>query len=350
MSQEQGSMRITLTTATLVKIIVVLFCLYFAYLIRDILAILFVSVILSSAFDPWVDWMQKKGLPRALGISLIYIALLLIITLTFYLMIPPMIGQFNQLMADLPIYTGRFNEFLSGLKSYAASNNWLDQVNNSLSGATSSLQNAASGLFSTLYNIVGGIFSLVIILVITFYMVVEQGAIRKLIWSLTPENKQSYIMDLFNRMQIKIGLWLRGQLILCLAIFALTYVGLLMLGVKYALILALIAGLTEFIPYLGPLLGAVPAVFIAFTQSPALALFVIILYIVIQQIENNILVPKIMEKAVGMNPIISIAVLIAGFSIAGVMGALLSIPVATAALVVFDDLIHKKRSKEKVMV
>jgi predicted PurR-regulated permease PerM len=265
-------------------------------------------------------------------------------------MIPPMIGQFNQLMADLPIYTGRFNEFLSGLKSYAASNNWLDQVNNSLSGATSSLQNAASGLFSTLYNIVGGIFSLVIILVITFYMVVEQGAIRKLIWSLTPENKQSYIMDLFNRMQIKIGLWLRGQLILCLAIFALTYVGLLMLGVKYALILALIAGLTEFIPYLGPLLGAVPAVFIAFTQSPALALFVIILYIVIQQIENNILVPKIMEKAVGMNPIISIAVLIAGFSIAGVMGALLSIPVATAALVVFDDLIHKKRSKEKVMV
>ncbi len=350
MSQEQGSMRITLTTATLVKIIVVLFCLYFAYLIRDILAILFVSVILSSAFDPWVDWMQKKGLPRALGISLIYIALLLIITLTFYLMIPPMIGQFNQLMADLPIYTGRFNEFLSGLKSYAASNNWLDQVNNSLSGATSSLQNATSGLFSTLYNIVGGIFSLVIILVITFYMVVEQGAIKKLIWSLTPENKQSYVMDLFNRMQIKIGLWLRGQLILCLAIFALTYVGLLMLGVKYALILALIAGLTEFIPYLGPLLGAVPAVFIAFTQSPALALFVIILYIVIQQIENNILVPKIMEKAVGMNPIISIAVLIAGFSIAGVMGALLSIPVATAALVVFDDLIHKKRSKEKVMV
>jgi len=350
MSEEKSSMRITLTTGTLVKIIVVLFCLYFAYLIQDILAILFVSVVFSSAMDPFVDWMQKKNIPRALGISLIYVVLLFIISAMVYLIIPPIMNQFNQLLVDLPNYIDHFNGFLSSFKSYTASHGWLEQIKNSLGSMTTSLQSAAGGVFSTLYNIVGGIFSLIIILVITFYMVVEEKAIRKLIWSLTPENKQNHVMELFNRIQIKMGLWFRGQLILCLIIFAMTYVCLLVLGVKYALILALIAGFTEFIPYLGPLIGAVPAVFLAFSQSPTLAFFVAIVYIVVQQVENNFLVPKIMEKAVGMNPIISIVVLMIGFSIGGIMGALLSIPVATAALVIFDDIIHKKRSKEKELV
>ena len=151
-------------------------------------------------------------------------------------------------------------------------------------------------------------------------------------------------MDVFNRMQKKLGLWLRGQLILCLVIFILTYIGLLILGVKYALIIAVIAGLTEFIPYLGPVLGAIPAVFIAFTQSPTLALFTAILYIIIQQIENNFLVPKIMQKAVGLNPIVSIVAIMIGFSVGGVVGALLSIPVATAGTVLVEDMLHNKHA------
>jgi len=129
-----------------------------------------------------------------------------------------------------------------------------------------------------------------------------------------------------------------------LTIFVLDFVGLWILGVKYALILALIAGITEFIPYLGPILGAIPAVFLAFTQSPILALFTAILFFIVQQLENNLLVPKIMEKAVGLNPIVSIVALMIGFSIDGVVGALLSIPIATAATVIIEDLLHKKHA------
>lgn len=350
MSAEKSSMRITLTTGTLVKIIVVLFCLYFAYLIQDILAILFVSVVLSSSMDPWVDWMQKKGIPRSIGISFIYVILLFILGLTIYLIIPPMVNQFNQLLADFPSYVDHFNNAISGLRSYTAAHGWLDQIKNSVGSVATNLQGAAGGVFSTLYNIVGGFFSLIIILVITFYMVVEENAIRKLVWSLTSEDKQDHVMELFKRIELKMGLWFRGQLILCFIIFAMSYAGLSILGVKYALILALIAGFTEFIPYLGPLLGAVPAIFLAFSQSPTLAIFVAILYIIIQQVENTFLVPKIMEKAIGMNPIISIVVLMVGFSVGGVMGALLSIPVATAALVIFDDIIHKKNTKAKELV
>ena len=337
-------MRITLTTSSLVRILVVLLCLYFAYLIQDILAILFVSIILSSSMEPSIEWMEKKKIPRVLAISIIYIILVGVIGLSLYLIIPAIVTQFGQLASDFPMYVDRVQSMLSGLRDYTASHGWLDNITSSLGSATSSLQAAAGGIFTTIYNFFGAIFSAIIILVITFYMAAEKNAIRKLVWSLTPEHKQDYVMSVFNRMQRKIGLWMRAQLILCLVIFALTYVGLTAIGVKYALVLALIAGFTEFIPYLGPVIGAVPAVFLSFTQSPGLALIVAVLYLIIQQLENNLLVPKIMEKTAGLNPIVSMVVLMVGFSVGGVMGALLSIPVATAATVIVEDLLHKKQT------
>ncbi len=337
-------MRITLTTASLVRIIIVLLAIYFAYLIKDIIAILFITIVLSSAIDPWIDWLQKRGLPRALSISLIYLGLLGVISACIYFIVPAMMGQVGQLAQDLPSYLDRFNSFLSGFRDYGATHGWFKNIASSLGSVSSNLQNAAGGIFLSIFNFFGGLFSFVVILVITFYTVVQENTIRKLIWSITPAAHQEYVMDVFNRMQKKLGLWLRGQLILCLVIFILTYIGLLILGVKYALIIAVIAGLTEFIPYLGPVLGAIPAVFIAFTQSPTLALFTAILYIIIQQIENNFLVPKIMQKAVGLNPIVSIVAIMIGFSVGGVVGALLSIPVATACTVLVEDMLHNKHA------
>lgn len=341
---EGQHVRITLTTSSLVKILLVLVGIYFAYLISDVLAIIFTSIIFASAIDPWVDTMQKKHIPRSVGILLIYFVLLVVLGLTVYLIIPPMAAQFSQLANDLPSYVDRLGGVLTSFRDYSLAHGWLDNISAGLMNVSSSLPTAATNIVSGIFNFFGGVFSFIIILVITFYMVVEENVIRKLVWSLTPEHKQSYVMDVFNRMQKKLGLWLRGQLILCLAIFILTYVGLSILGVKYALVLALIAGVTEFIPYLGPIIGAIPATFLAFTQSPTLALFVIILYVVVQQIENNLLVPKIMEKAIGLNPIVSIVVLMIGFSLGGILGAILSIPVATAATVVIEDYLHKRKN------
>ena len=154
-------------------------------------------------------------------------------------------------------------------------------------------------------------------------------------------------MNLANRMQGKIGLWLRGQLILSFIIFLLIYVALSILGVKYALILALVAGMTEFVPYLGPILAAVPAIILVFAQSGfVMALFVAIIYYLVQLIENNIIVPKVMQKVVGLNPIVGIAVLMIGFNLGGVVGAILSIPVATAVSVFVKDVFDNKMANE----
>ncbi len=334
---------INISTMTILKAILIILALYFLYLVKDILVILFVSLILASALDPWVDWMQKRKIPRGLGIVLIYFILLIIIGSTLYLIIPPIVSQVKELSENFPHYLEKIISGFSALKEYTNQQGILNSLKDNLGIFSANLERAASGIFSTVSGIFGNIFSFFLVLVITFYMVVEENAMKKIVWSIAPSEYQPYIMQLVNRMQGKIGLWLRGQLILSLIIFILTFLGLTILGVNYALVLALIAGLTEFIPYLGPILASIPAIFLAFTQSPMLALFVLILYYIIQLVENNIIVPKLMQKVVGLNPIISIMVLLVGFKVAGIVGAILAIPVATAANVFLKDLFEGRK-------
>jgi len=342
MKTEKRPININISTATIIKIFLVIFVLYFLFLIKNILAVLFVSLVLASAIGPWVDWMQKRKIPRGVGIVLIYFILFAAFGSALCLIIPPIVQQTADLSSNFPYYLEKVVSGFSLLKEYTVQHGILDNIKDGLSGFGTNFQGAAGGIFSKVSGALGAVVSFFLVLVITFYMAMEENAMKKIIWSLAPEQHQPYIMQLVTRMQAKIGLWLRGQLILSLIIFVLTFLGLSVLGIKYALILALIAGLTEFVPYLGPTLAAIPAVFLAFTQSPMLAAFVAVLYYVIQLVENNIIVPKVMQKVVGLNPIVSIVVLLIGFKIGGIIGAVLSIPVATAAGVFLKDLFEKR--------
>ena len=345
MESNKRPIYININAFSVVKIILIFILFYLLYLVREILAILFVSLILSSAVDPWVDWMQKKKIPRAIGIFLIYLVMFGVVGLAIYLIIPPIVEQVSELINNFPVIFEKVISGVEALKEYTARHGILDNIRESFGAISSNLQNAAGGVFSTVTGIFGGIFTFFLVLVVTFYMVVEENAMKKIVWSISPEKHQMNVMQLINRMQKKIGLWLRGQLILSLIIFCLTYVSLSILGVNYALVLALIAGLTEFVPYLGPILASIPAIFLSFTQAPMLAVFVAILYYIIQLVENHIIVPKLMQKVVGLNPIVSIAVLLIGFKIGGVVGAILSIPVATAASVFIKDIFDKSISE-----
>lgn len=345
--ENRKATNINISTVTILKIIFILLVLYFLYIVKDILAILFVSLVIASALNPWIDWMQKRKIPRTLGIVFIYLTLFIILSSVVYLIIPPILQQISELSINFPKYFEKISSGFSIFKDYTSRHGFLDDIKNGLGSISSNLENAASGVFSTVTSIFGGIISFFLVLIITFYMVVEENAMKKIIRSIAPDKYQPYLMQLIARMQRKIGLWLRGQLILSLIIFALTYLGLSILRVDYALTLALIAGLTEFVPYLGPILASIPAIFLALTQAPMLAVFVAILYFIIQWVENNIIVPKLMQKVVGLNPIVSIIVLLMGFKIAGIIGAVLAIPVATAVSVFIKDLFEKKKFEEK---
>ncbi|MFH1460913.1 MAG: AI-2E family transporter [Patescibacteria group bacterium] len=326
-----NSQTINISTSTIFRVIAILLALVFLYLIRDILLIVFVAVVIASAINGPVSWLQKHRVPRLLGVIFIYLLLLLVLALIITLIFPPLAEQVKQLAANFPDFMEKIGlsvqEWWGKYKIEGDLQTFLSKIGNSLSQATSSV-------FGTIINLFGGLFSAMIVLVISFYLAVQEKGVKRFLVSLTPQEHQHYLSDLIERIQSKIGSWLRGQLLLMLIIGVLTYVGLYFLGVKYALTLALIACLLEIIPYLGPILAGIPAVILGFTQSPFLALLVIILYIVIQQLENYVIAPQVMKRAVGLSPIIIIIAMLIGAKLAGILGLILSVPV-TAAIVEF---------------
>ncbi|PIR67035.1 MAG: hypothetical protein COU51_00750 [Parcubacteria group bacterium CG10_big_fil_rev_8_21_14_0_10_36_14] len=327
------------------KVVLVILALFFMYLIRDILVIFIVALILATLIDPFADWFARKRIPRALAVLLIYIVLIGILSAVLVLLIPPLVEQSGQLVKNLSIYSDDVVNSVTALKDLAVSKGFVSESGESLGSLQAGIPGALSGVFSTFKGFLGGVITFVLILVLTFYMVVEGNALKKFFKSIAPERYRPHLVGLMTRAQHKIGLWLRGALVLGLIIGTLVYIGLMILGVKYALVLAILAGILELVPYFGPPASAVPAVFLAFSQAPIKGLLVLIIYVVIQQLENHILVPKIMQKAIGLNPVVSILSLGIGYTLAGILGALLAIPVATAISVFATDFIELEKKK-----
>jgi len=324
------------------KVIIVLLVLGFLYLIRQILGILVVAFILTSAIYPWVDKMQTKKIPRWLGVVVAYILLFGIFTASVILIIPPITQEMSQLAVALP---QAYEKFVASF-SESTDPAFVEALRSSLNTLQEGLTGLTSSVFSAAANIFGGLITLIGVLVITFYMVVEENGIKKFIHSVSPLQYQPYLYQLTRRIQDRMGKWLQGQILLSVIIGILTAVGLWILGVKYVLLLALIAAVFEMVPFIGPILSAIPAVLLAFTQSPLKALLVIILYIIVQQLENNIVVPKVMEKSVGLNPIVVIIVMLIGVTVAGFVGLLIAVPVAAIISIIASDFFEKRESKE----
>jgi len=345
---EPNSQKITfdISGTAILKIAGIFIALIFLYLIRDILIIFVVALLLSTLINPLADWFARHRIPRALAVLLIYIFLVGILALIITMLAPPLAEQAQQLLKNLSGYWGNLSDRIASLKNLAITKSIFGEASEGLSAWQTNLPKAVSGVLETVSEFLGGIITFILILVLTFYMVVENDALKKFFKSIAPDKYQPHLIGLFTRAQNKVGLWLRGALILGFIVGTFVFVGLTILGVKYALVLALLAGLLELIPYFGPPISAIPAVFMAFSQDPILGLLTIALYVVIQQLENNILVPKVMQKAVGLNPVVSILSLGVGFKVAGFLGALLAIPMATAIGVFVGDLIELRKRNQ----
>ncbi|KKS41084.1 MAG: hypothetical protein UV02_C0033G0023 [Candidatus Kuenenbacteria bacterium GW2011_GWA2_42_15] len=332
---------------SIMRVIVVLFILFFVYLIRDILALLFVSIIFAAAVDPWVDWLKKYKMPRAISILMIYLILLAVFSLIIVMLVPAMADQIVQIVSNIPDY---YEKISVGIHSLQEKNSGglttvsSDSVVSTLQTLSTTLAQATKSIFVTVTSIFGGILSLFVVLVMTFYITVEEDGLKKFVKFLVPARQRSYAMDLVDRMESKVGLWLRGQLLLCFIVGIMVYFGLLFLGVEYALLLALVAGILEIIPYFGPWLSGLIAVLVVSSDSWTKILFVAILYFAVQQLENQVIVPKIMQKVVGLNPIIVIMVILIGAKLGGVVGGLLGVPVAAAISVYFEDILKDKQA------
>ncbi|MBI2636795.1 MAG: AI-2E family transporter [Parcubacteria group bacterium] len=333
-SDPKDSVTIHISTLSILKVLAVFAALAFLYLVWDIVVLLFISLVFAASLGPSIDWLERKRVPRGAGILLIYAALVFILSLVVVLIIPPITEQIDQLAATFPFYYERFLNLFGNLQLQS---DFSQAFQSNLRSIGATLSSYTGSVVATLSGIFGGLTTLILVLVLTFYFSVRKDGLKHFIRSVTPASHQKYVENVFIRIQDKLGLWLRGQLLLSGIIFVVTWIGLMALGVKYALVLALIAGITEVIPFLGPIIGAIPAVLLAFLQSPVLALLVVVLYLVIQQLEGNVIVPKVMQRAVGLNPIIVIVVILLGAKLAGILGAILSIPVAVAVVTIAGD-------------
>lgn len=343
MSKIGGSQIIGLSVWTIIKIVLVLVGFALVWMLRDILVAVFAAILLAALIDPFAEWFSRHHIPRAVAVLIIYLLLVLLVVLVVVLLIPPLIEQTTQLAQALGLGE-QLGTLLNNLKTL---------------GISSSLGENAAQIFDTIRTVtgkflqfVGAIVALSIVLVLAFYMVVEEEMGERLFRSLAPPEYQPYLSQLFSRIQVRVGGWLRGQLLLGLIIGLLTFAGLTILDVRYALVLAVIAGILEIVPYLGPILSAIPAVILTFVDSPVKGLIVLAFYFLLQQVENTVLVPRIMQKTTGLNPIISILALLVGAQvgqIAGVgavVGVILAIPVALIVMVVLEDLFFDAPQKE----
>lgn len=336
---------VRISTATIVKIVLVVVVLALLWTIKEVLGILFVALVFASALDPWVDSLQRYRIPRGVSILAMVVVLLGVVGFVIAIVIPPLVSQISDI-------AGNFKDFVPQLESFYRSitqdtdASIFNEIQRGLLNFSSNLTNVTTGVFGAVSGVFGGIVTFLLVMVITFYMTIEEDGIKKFVRSIAPIKYQPYLVQKANRIQIKMGGWLRGQLILMLIIGVLSYIGLVLLGVEYALVLAVIAGLAEFVPFLGPIIAAIPAVFFAYSDSPWKALGVIIFFTLLQQLENQVIVPKVMQRAVGLNPIVVISAMLIGAQIAGLVGVILAVPATTIAWIFIEDIFEQKRAED----
>lgn len=311
--------KIEISHRTIIFTLVLLASIWLVLQIRDILFLVFVAFIIMSTLRPTVDWMVSKKIPRLLATVLVYILVFGVIGFSIGSTIPSLVSQITN-------FTQAFPSIISRV---------LPSLNIDLNAFSQQLAPLGENVLKVTISIFSNIISICMVMVFSFYFLLERKHAEKIVAGFVGEEKAMSFISVIERIEARLGSWMMGQLFLMITIGLLSYLGLLLLGEKYALPLAIIAGLLEIVPNIGPVVAAIPAVLIALAVSPVMALSVVILYIVIQQLENNLIVPLVMKKSVGISPIITIFSLLVGSKLAGVAGAVLAIPI----LLIIQELI-----------
>ena len=337
--------KIEISTKSLFHIVVFVFALYVLFLIRHTVLLIFIALLFSTLIEPFAALLKRHHIPRAIAALLVYVSLFSIIGLS--------VTVLTRVVAhDLPQLIESVRQNIDSIKSHEFAQRFLGSETasqgslffwNQAESEISSLSN----VFSSVTTIFGGVISLIIVLVITFYLVIQDDPLQKMLNTFVPEKKLPFVVKLIHKIRHKLGLWFRGQLTLGVIMGFLIFVILTLLQVKYALVIGLLAFLLEFIPYVGPILVALPAIFFGFVDGGVVKLIIVgISLIILQQFENHVLIPKIMQKAVGLNPIVSIISLIIGIQLGGILGGVLAIPLATTLHAVLEEYMEMKKGNQ----
>jgi len=350
MDNKNTNININITSESIVRLIFFVSLFALGFYLKDLMLTILTSIVVASALEPFILWFKERKLPRVMAVIVIYVALFVTIFILISIFLPLIFDDIFKLFSSIPSMIKSFDIFnyisdvpaqiLNTLKNMVADSFSLDKlipgIKGLMSGTSDSLADTAKFIF-------GNIFSFGFIIVFSFYLAVQEAGIEAFLQLVTPLKYEDYIINLWKRSSKKIGLWLQGQILLGVLIGVFVFLGLSILGIKNALALGVFASIFEIIPVFGPILAAVPAVILAFIQSPTLGLFVLGFFIIIQQFENHLIYPLVVRKMIGIPPLLSIVFLVVGAQLAGFLGVVLAVPVAVILMEIIEDFEKKKR-------
>ncbi len=293
---------------------------YLLFMLSDLLILTITSLLIALSVTPLVDKLEKKKINRVLSSAIILLLLFVVLFLFGLSIFTPLIDQTKVFLEKLPFIVEAVSPIKFDMNSF----------NTQLAQIPSTVFSLALGTFS-------GLISAFTTIILSFYIIQEMKKLPEYISFWFPEHSKIYT-DLAEKLQFQISLWVRGQLLLMLVVGILSYFGYLIVGLPYALPLAFIAGILELIPNIGPTFAAIPAMLVGFSISPVLGVASIVVSLIVQQLENNFIVPKIMQKVAGLNPIITILSIMVGYRLGGALLAILSIPLVLSIRVIYSHI------------
>ncbi|MBU4348454.1 AI-2E family transporter [Patescibacteria group bacterium] len=291
----------------------------FFYFTKDVLLAVLLSIVISSALDPFITFLEEHKIPRVLGALFVLIFLILLIAILLYIIIPIALTELNILItnlsnSDIPILgLEKMSEITSSFTE-------------SISRLAGMLFSGGTSLFDLVSKFLGGIALTISVFVLSFYLSVDRRGVEKFLRAILPPICEDEVLNVYFRTRLKIGKWLKGQIFLSLTVGVLVYIGLSLLGVKYSLVIAILAAVLELIPFVGPIVSGAIAVIVALSQSQIIAVYVLIFFVVVQKSESSFLTPVFMKLTTGLNPAVILIAIIAGGQMAGVIGLILAVP------------------------
>ena len=339
---------ISISTGTIVRFFSIAVLMVALYYLLDVILVILAAVVIASAFEPIVRRLERRGINHTLSVVLIYLVISMVVAGTAIFLLPSVLREVAEFLGNLPD-TISLKQLWSPIDATVASGSEAlgsraIPIADFITGLQSIVVGAGTDTFQFITKVFGGIVSFILILVMSFYLLVKKDGIDEFLRIVTPIRHHEYIIHLWKRSQRKMALWLQGQAILGLIVGVLVYIALMIVGIKHALLLALLAATLEIIPIFGPIVAAVPALFVAFSASGlGMVLLVLGLYVIIQQVENHLLYPLVVRKIVGISPIVVIIAVLIGAKLAGLLGALVAVPISAAFMEYVNDLEKDKR-------
>lgn len=335
--------KIDVTFATFLRLFAVGALAVVAYMLLPVITALLFAVVIASAIEPIIQRGKQYGIPRIPVIVILYLVAALLFLGAIYFVLPAVAGELQNFLSSYPIYLRELFREVQSFTGIPAYDLLVESGQELIAIAPDAFKGVAAGTFQFAAGIFGGVAMAVVTIIISFYLAAQERGIESFLRLISPLEYEEYVVDLWLRAQNKMGQWLRAQLLLGAIVGILVYIGLAVLGIRYRLAFALFAAVLEIIPVIGPIVAAVPAVAVAFVQGPLLGLIAMIVYFVIQQVESHLIVPTVMRRAIGLNPLVVVIALLVGGALGGVLGLFLAVPVASVVVEFLTDTDRKKR-------